>query len=98
MGKPMYVYVMTNANRTVLYTGVTNDLVRRVQEHRSGGVAGFTSRYGAARLVYYEEHESAQGAIAREKQIKAGSRARKEALIEGRNPRWVDLAAGWFEE
>lgn len=51
MGKPMYVYVMTNANRTVLYTGVTNDLVRRVQEHRSGGVAGFTSRYGAARLV-----------------------------------------------
>ena len=94
----MYVYIMTNTNNNVLYTGVTNNLARRVSEHRSGTVKGFTKRYSATKLVYYEYHDSAEAAIGREKQIKAGSRAKKIALIEGMNPGWRDLLSEIAED
>ena len=91
MQKWMYVYIMTNANQTTLYTGVTNDLARRVYQHRQGLVSGFTKRYNITSLVYYEVFDDPPEAIRREKQIKAGSRARKEKLIESINPGWMDL-------
>jgi putative endonuclease len=86
-----YVYIMTNKHRTVLYTGVTNDLGRRAYEHRTGRGGGFTSRYNVNRLVYYEVGHDARSAIAREKQIKGGSRQKKLDLINGMNPEWKDL-------
>ena len=86
-----YVYLLANAHGNVLYTGVTNDLIRRVYEHKSKMVAGFTQKYNVDRLVYFEVCPDIMTAIAREKQIKAGSRARKIALIEGVNPGWRDL-------
>jgi putative endonuclease len=86
-----FVYILTNDRHTVLYTGVTNDLVRRVGEHRTKVFRGFTSRYNVAKLVYYEETSDVTAAIAREKQIKAGSRSRKIALINDMNPEWRDL-------
>ena len=86
-----FVYIMTNDRHTVLYTGVTNDLLRRVGEHRTKLVRGFTARYNADKLVYYEEISDANAAIAREKQIKGGSRRRKVALIDSINPDWRDL-------
>jgi putative endonuclease len=82
---------MTNEHNTVLYTGVTNDLVRRAYEHRTGQGGVFTSRYRANKLVYYEIAEDASTAIAREKQIKGGSRQKKIELIEDMNPEWIDL-------
>ena len=85
------VYIMTNKHNTVLYTGMTGDLKRRAYEHRTGRGGGFTSRYSAGKLVYYEVTNDAQSAIAREKQMKAGSRQNKIALVEGMNPGWVDL-------
>ena len=94
MHKQYYVYILTNAHNTVLYTGVTSDIVRRVAEHAQGRGSGFTSRYRVHKLVYYEITDDVQTAIAREKQIKAGSRARKVALVEGMNPMWKDLAEG----
>jgi len=92
-----YVYIMTNKSRT-LYTGVTNDLERRVYGHKQKLVPGFTRRYNIARLVYCEVTNDVQAAIAREKQIKGWRRARKIALIESANPRWRDLSDGWFHE
>ncbi len=89
----MYVYIMTNALKTVLYTGVTNDLRRRVLEHRTKLAEGFTKRYNITLLLHYEEIPDPRSAIAREKQIKSWSRARKEELIVQSNPLWVDLAA-----
>jgi len=86
------VYILSNKAGSVLYTGVTRDLPRRLDEHRSGAVPGFASKYAAARLVYYEVGGDIYGAIAREKQIKAGSRRRKVELIETLNPEWRDLA------
>lgn len=86
-----YVYILTNQYNTVLYTGVTNDLDRRVQEHRSPTNRGFTSRYNAHKLVYYEEYEDIEEAILREKQIKAGSRQKKIDLINAMNPAWEEL-------
>jgi putative endonuclease len=85
------VYITTNQSNRVLYAGVTNDLVRRIAEHREMKIPGFTSKYRAHKLVYYEFFEQPDVAIAREKQIKAGSRAKKEALIESMNPEWKDL-------
>ena len=85
---------MTNRSRT-LYTGVTNDLERRVYEHKSGLVPGFTSRYNITVLVYYESFSDINEAIAREKQIKGWLRARKVALVESMNPEWRDLAREW---
>ena len=85
------VYIMANRRDGTLYTGVTSDLVRRVWQHRCGLGGGFTKRYGCKMLVWYEVGGGMIGAIEREKQIKAGSRAKKIALIETANPQWRDL-------
>ena len=85
---------MTNKQDGVLYTGVTNDLKRRVFEHREDLVPGFTRRYNLHKLVYFETASDAYSAIAREKQIKAGSRAKKIALVNASNPEWRDLYDG----
>lgn len=98
MSKAYYVYIMTNSTNSVYYTGVTNDLQRRVYEHKNKLVAGFTATYGVNKLVFFETTESIEAAIAREKQIKGGSRKKKEALIKGLNPVFRDLSADWFEE
>ncbi len=82
---------MTNKYNNVLYTGVTNDLLRRVAEHRTGATPGFTSKYNVTKLVYFEEHGDISLAIAREKQIKAGSRQKKLDLVNGLNPEWRDI-------
>jgi putative endonuclease len=82
---------MTNQRKTVLYTGVTNDLVRRVRQHRNGRSGGFATKYHCCKLVQYEVYRDSYNAIAREKQIKAGSRRRKVELIEQMNPDWRDL-------
>jgi putative endonuclease len=86
-----FVYIMTNRHHTVLYTGVTNDLVRRVSQHREKTTAGFTSRYNVDKLVFYEQTSDALAAIAREKQIKGGSRRKKITLIDVMNPQRRDL-------
>ena len=85
------VYIVANERRTVLYTGVTGDLKKRIWEHKQKLAKGFTSRYNIDRLVYYETSGNPLSAIAREKQIKSGSRAKKIALIEAFNPEWRDL-------
>ena len=85
------VYMLASRRNGTLYVGVTSDLVRRVWQHKSGATGGFTSKYKVHGLVWYERHESMEGAILREKQLKAGSRARKIALIERMNPGWRDL-------
>ena len=86
-----YVYILTNKYRNVLYTGVTNDLIRRVYEHRNHLIKdSFTARYNVTRLVYFEMTEDVRSAIEREKQIKSWSRARKDTLVETRNPTWED--------
>ena len=91
-----FVYLMASRSR-VLYVGVTNNLTRRVSEHKRGLTAGFTSRYHITRLVYFEELADIRDAIAREKEIKGWVRSRKFALIERRNPTWEDLAEQWFQ-
>ena len=95
--KQYYVYIMTNGSRT-LYTGVTDDLVRRVYEHKNKLIEGFTKRYNITRLVHYEVTSDVQAAIQREKQIKGWLRKKKIALIEAANPGWQDLSRGWYEE
>ncbi len=91
-----YVYIMTNKNNTVLYTGVTNDLPRRVWEHKHKvDPRSFAARYNICKLVYYEWFEDINAAIAREKQIKGWLRAKKIALIESKNPEWKDLSEEW---
>ena len=87
-----YVYLLTNANYTVLYIGVTNDLARRVAGHKAGVHGGFTKQYNVQKLVYFETYPDISAAIAREKQLKAGSRAKKLALINLNNPAWEELA------
>ena len=91
VGRQYCVYIMTNAHHTVLYTGVTNHLARRVYEHKNGLGSHFAKRYNAHHLVYYEVTDNVFSAIAREKQIKAGSRQKKIELINGLNPEWKDL-------
>ena len=86
-----YIYILSNAHRTVLYTGVTNDLERRCSEHKRKQVKGFTQKYNVDRLMYYEWFGEIDEAIAREKQIKAYSRSKKIRLIEGFNNSWEDL-------
>jgi putative endonuclease len=86
-----FVYIVTNRTRT-LYVGVTNDLPRRIYEHRSGEIPGFTSKYKIHRLVYFEDFVDIRQAIAREKEIKGWLRGRKIQLIESVNPRWKDLS------
>ncbi len=85
------VYMMANRRNGAVYTGVTSDLPKRVYQHREGQVEGYTKRYGCKMLVWYEQHETMEAAILREKQIKAGSRIKKLALIEASNPQRKDL-------
>jgi predicted GIY-YIG superfamily endonuclease len=85
------VYIMANKRNGTIYTGVTSNLSRRAWEHREALVSGFTARYGCKLLVWFEFHDSMRDAIAREKQIKAGSRKKKLTLIEASNPSWRDL-------
>jgi putative endonuclease len=90
-----FMYIMTNSTRTVLYTGMTNNLERRVAEHKAHQNKGFTDNYNVTSLVYYETFESPKDAIAREKQIKKWSRVKKKMLIDQMNPVWEDLASSW---
>ena len=89
--KQYYVYILTSGNHRVLYTGVTNDLKRRVYEHREKLVPGFTQKYNVHKLVHFEVFQDSYNAIAREKQIKAGSRQKKIDLINATNSEWRDL-------
>ena len=93
--KDYYVYIMSSKNR-VLYIGVTNDLERRVFEHKSKTGGGFTSKYNVTRLVWFQSTPSIDDAIAFEKKLKGKSRAKKIALVESTNPKWEDLAADWY--
>ncbi|HKP48948.1 MAG TPA: GIY-YIG nuclease family protein [Gemmatimonadales bacterium] len=93
----MFVYILASKSRR-LYVGVTNDLVRRVWEHRVEAVPGFTRKYEIKRLGYYEQIESPITAIGREKQIKDYARVKKLALIDSLNPQWFDLAQHWFDD
>ena len=94
-GRTYYVYIVASHTRR-LYTGVTGDLLRRMWEHRSGVVGGYTARYGMKYLVHYEATDNASAAVAREKQIKSWTRAKRIALIEAANAGWRDLAEPWF--
>jgi len=85
------VYILASQRNGTLYVGVTSNLAGRVWQHKNGVVEGFTRRYGVHDLVWYEVHDTMESAIGREKQLKAGSRARKLALIEAMNPAWRDL-------
>ena len=93
--KRYFVYIMTNLSGT-LYTGVTNNLMRRVLEHKCKLLPGFTCKYNLNRLAYFEEFGDIRAAIGREKQIKGWLRAKKIALIESKNPDWRDLSEGWY--
>jgi putative endonuclease len=93
--RTFWVYIVASRSR-VLYVGVTNDLLRRVAEHRAGAIPGFTAAYKTTRLVHCEATESIDAAIAREKQLKGWRRNKKTALVEMSNPTWDDLAAGWY--
>jgi len=92
MSKQFHVYILTNKMHTVLYTGVTSDLLSRTYQHKTKMVPGFTDRYDVNKLVYYEEFSDAYSAISREKQLKGGSRKKKIELIENANPGWKDLS------
>ncbi len=87
-----WVYLITNRNDSVLYIGMTNDLARRMSEHRSGEFQGFAAQYRCHKLLYYEQYRDVRDAIDREKQLKKWSRAKKRSLIAKMNPRWWDLA------
>ena len=88
-----YVYILTNKNNTVLYTGVTNDLCRRLYEHKNHLNDGFTKRYNLEKLVYFETFTNIKDAIIREKTIKGWTRAKKNVLIDSLNPKWKDLSS-----
>ena len=92
-----YVYILTNERMTVLYIGVTNDLERRVYEHKKRLADGFTKKYNVDRLVYFEETDDVTIAIEREKQLKRWVRRRKADLVATMNPEWRDLAADWYD-
>ena len=94
----MFVYILANDTNVCIYTGVTNDLIRRVYEHRQEtDPKCFTARYHIHKLVYYEQTSDAAAAIEREKQIKGWNRKRKNKLIESKNPEWKDLSTIWTE-
>ena len=95
--KQYYVYIATNRSGT-LYTGVTNDLLRRMDEHKRKLIPGFTSKYNINRLAYYEESTNINAAIGREKQIKGWIRQKKIDLIESINPNWDDLSVDWYDD
>jgi putative endonuclease len=91
-GKTYFVYLLTNWNNRVLYVGVTNDLARRVFEHKNKVFDGFTKKYNLNKLVYFEESNEVQSALAREKEIKKWRREKKDALVVSVNPEWKDLS------
>ncbi|MDY6970124.1 MAG: GIY-YIG nuclease family protein [Spirochaetota bacterium] len=86
-----YVYIMTNKNNTVLYTGMTNELKRRVYEHKNGLINGFTKKYNCHKLVWYEQTSNVKSAILKEKRMKKWKRVYKENVINEMNPEWKDL-------
>lgn len=88
-----WIYIMSNANRNVLYIGVTNNLYRRCMEHKSGIIEGFTQKYKCHDLLYYEEFQQVEDAIAREKELKGWRRSKKDALIRSKNPTLEDLTS-----
>ncbi len=92
-----YVYLLTNQNNKVMYVGVTNNLVRRVYEHKTKQIQGFTEKYNVNKLVYFEETSDVRAAITREKEIKKWRREKKNSLVVTVNPDWKDLSEGWFE-
>jgi putative endonuclease len=94
--KQYYVYIMASRSR-VLYTGITNDLIKRVFEHKNRLIGRFTKKYNVINLVYYEVADDVQAAIQREKQVKGWLRKKKIALIEAMNPEWKDLSEGWYK-
>ena len=94
MSKEYYVYILASKKYGTLYTGITNDPIRRIYEHRESRISGFTKKYGVYRLVWLERHEDVHEAILREKQIKKWRREWKINLIERNNPQWLDL---WYE-
>ena len=91
-----YIYILTTQSNSVLYVGVTNDLRRRLYEHKSEQSDNFTKRYHIHKLVYFEEYSSPNEAILREKQLKRWRRAKKDLLIESKNPNWDDWGEGFF--
>ncbi|BFP40701.1 GIY-YIG nuclease family protein [Flavobacteriaceae bacterium GF1] len=93
-----YCYILTNKNKTVLYVGATNNLERRVSEHKNGKYKNaFTKKYNCTLLVYFEEFDTIKDSFKRERQWKAGNRKRKEKLINSINPEWNDLSESWFD-
>ncbi len=92
-----FIYILTNELNNVIYTGITNDITRRIFEHKNKLVKGFTSRYNIDKLVYYEETSSINSALEREKQIKGWLKKKKITLIESNNPLWKDLSDGFFQ-
>jgi len=94
VNKQYYVYIMTNKSNNVIYTGVTNDLKKRIYEHKNKLAEGFTKKYNVIKLVYYEVLEDIESAISREKQIKGGSRKNKVQLVNSMNKEWLDLYEG----
>jgi putative endonuclease len=93
--KLFYVYIVTNWNNKVMYIGMTNDLYRRIYEHKNKMIEGFTSKYNISKLVYFESTEDVLSAIGREKEIKKWRRAKKDQLVIGQNPAWEDLSLQW---
>jgi len=91
MDKQYFVYIMTNSHNKVLYTGITNNLKKRVYEHKEKLISGFTKKYNVSKLVYYGTYQDPENAILREKQIKAGSRQKKIDLVNSVNGEWLDL-------
>ena len=91
-----YVYILTNTNNRVMYIGVTNNLQRRLYEHKNQLVAGFTKKYNIHKLVYFEITTDILSAIEREKQLKGWKRDRKNELVESMNPKWEDLSEKWI--
>ena len=92
-----FVYLLTNWNNKVMYVGVTNNLERRIYEHKNKMVQGFTEKYNVSKLVYFEEASDVASAISREKEIKKWRREKKDALAMTVNPEWKDLSDGWFK-
>jgi putative endonuclease len=90
-----YVYLVTNWNNKVMYLGVTNNVERRLYEHKNKLVKGFTEKYNVNKLVYFEETQDVTAAIAREKEIKKWRREKKNQLVNRMNPNWKDLSSGW---
>ncbi len=93
-----YVYILANWNNKVIYTGITNNLERRIYEHKNKLVDGFTKKYHVDKLVYFDNTTDVKSAIAREKQIKGWTRQKKNELIETINPKWEDLSKEWYKE